>query len=274
MTGWKRLARRGFNRFGYDLVQATSPTTPTAAELPASDGLPASGDPFPIPPDLDEDDIALIRRVQPYTLTTPERIIALRDAVRYVVGIGVPGAFAECGVWRGGSVMTMTITLVELGVFDRDLYLYDTFTAMPPPGDEDVDLWGVSQKELVARAEQTGEVDPTYAFLPFEEVRRVVEATGYPPERLHWVAGMVEETIPAETPDELALLRLDTDWYASTRHELEHLYPRLRERGVLIIDDYGHYRGARKAVDEYLDQLGQPVLLHRLDYAARLLVKQ
>src|ERR1051325_10354963 len=85
--------------------------------------------------------------------------------------------------------------------------------------------------------------------------------------------GTVEETIPAQAPERIALLRLDTDWYESTRHELVHLYPRLVPGGVLIIDDYGHWEGARKAVDEYIAQNNLRLFLNRIDYAGRLAIK-
>ena len=93
-------------------------------------------------------------------------------------------------------------------------------------------------------------------------------------ERIHFVEGKVEDTIPATLPKRVALLRLDTDWYESTRHELCHLYPLLSRHGILVIDDYGHWQGARQAVDEYFAAQGQPVYLHRVDYTARLVVKQ
>ncbi len=83
----------------------------------------------------------------------------------------------------------------------------------------------------------------------------------------------VEDTIPARIPDEIALLRLDTDWYTSTLHELHHLYPRLAKHGILIIDDYGHWQGARQAVDEYFKDAGPDLYLHRIDYTGRILVK-
>jgi hypothetical protein len=228
----------------------------------------ANGDLFPIPADFDDASVALVRRVQPFTLTTPERIVALRDAVRWIVRAEVPGAIAECGVWRGGSMQVVALTLVELGVTDRELWMYDTFDEMPPPGDEDRDLSGRLVREVI---EEAGEADPIYAYLPFDEVRAALEATGYPPERMHWVKGMVEDTIPATMPDELALLRLDTDWYRSTRHELTHLGPRLSPDAVLLIDDYGHFSGAQQAVDEYL-ATQPPVHLHRVDYSARLAI--
>jgi hypothetical protein len=85
--------------------------------------------------------------------------------------------------------------------------------------------------------------------------------TGYPPERIHYHAGKVEDTIPAGAPAEIALLRLDTDWYESTRHELEHLYDRVPAGGVIIADDYATWQGARKAVDEFLERTGARLLL-------------
>jgi hypothetical protein len=90
---------------------------------------------------------------------------------------------------------------------------------------------------------------------------------------MHFVKGKVEDTIPASTPDRIAILRLDTDWYASTRHELEHLYPLLAPGGVLIIDDYGHWEGCRQAVDEYFASRNLQVLLNRVDYTGRIAVK-
>ena len=109
--------------------------------------------------------------------------------------------------------------------------------------------------------------------VPVEDVRAALDSTGYPTERVHLVEGPVEETLPARAPAQIALLRLDTDWYASTRHELEQLYPRLAPGGMLVLDDYGHYAGARRAVDEYLQSMNEPLFLHRLDYTGRIAVK-
>src|SRR5207344_857055 len=105
----------------------------------------------------------------------------------------------------------------------------------------------------------------------FDEVVRNLASTGYPSDRLHFIRGRVEDTIPAGAPEKIALLRLDTDWYESTRHELTHLFPRLSTHGVLIIDDYGHWQGARRAVDEYFS--ATPILLNAIDFTARIAVK-
>src|SRR5204863_8681210 len=104
-------------------------------------------------------------------------------------------------------------------------------------------------------------------------VRDNVLTTGYPEQRLHFVRGPVEQTVPAQMPERIALLRLDTDWYESTKHELEHMYPRLADGGVLIVDDYGHWEGARRAVDEYFGRQAPPLLLNRIDYTGRIAIK-
>jgi hypothetical protein len=105
------------------------------------------------------------------------------------------------------------------------------------------------------------------------DVQANLRSTGYPPERIHYVVGKVEDTLPQAAPERIAILRLDTDWYESTRHELEHLYPRLTAGGVLIIDDYGHWAGARRAVDEFLARTESAILLNRIDYTGRIGVK-
>ena len=98
-------------------------------------------------------------------------------------------------------------------------------------------------------------------------------STGYPEDKIKLIKGKVEETIPRSIPTHLALLRLDTDWYESTKHELRYLYPLLEAQGILIIDDYGHWQGAKKAVDEYFRTNQDEVSLHRIDFTARALVK-
>jgi O-methyltransferase len=245
-----RPVRALLQRLGYDVVRR--------ADAAAA----------PYPPDFDAELIALCEAVKPYTLTSPERIAALRDAVRHVVRAGVPGAVVECGVWRGGSMLVVARTLLELGATDRDLHLFDTFTHMPFPGPEDVDLFGIP----AADAYEAASTAEAFRYLPLDEVRAVLEATGYPADRLHFVPGLVEDTIPDAAPEQIALCRLDTDWYRSTLHEMEHLFPRISPGGVLLVDDYGHFQGAKQAVDEYFAAHGPEVLLHRIDFTGRLVI--
>jgi O-methyltransferase len=215
---------------------------------------------------------AIVRRVRRDTLTSAERIAAVCDATAYVVRAGIEGAFAECGVWRGGSMMAVALTLIEHGETGRDLYLYDTFTGMTEPTAEDRSspYDGYSPHRRWRRQRALGR---EWAGVPASVVRERLASTGYPSERVHLVEGRVEDTLPAAAPERLALLRLDTDWYASTKHELDCLYPRLEPGGVLVVDDYGHYEGARRAVDEYLAETGERLLLSRIDYTGRIAVK-
>ncbi|MGB8003771.1 MAG: TylF/MycF/NovP-related O-methyltransferase [Gaiellaceae bacterium] len=222
------------------------------------------------PMDFEDADIELCLRVAPYTMTTPARIYSLVRAVEYVSARAVPGAFVECGVWRGGSMMAVALTLLRLGVTDRDLYLYDTFTGMTAPTDEDVRRSGERAADLLAEESRSSDI---WAIAAIDDVREAVLSVGYPEERIHFVQGPVEETLPANAPAAIALLRLDTDWYSSTKHELVHLFPRLTSGGVLILDDYGYWQGARRAVDEYLAENGLRLLLNRIDNTARIALK-
>jgi hypothetical protein len=104
-------------------------------------------------------------------------------------------------------------------------------------------------------------------------VKANLASTGYPAERVRLVKGKVEDTIPVVAPPEIALIRLDTDWYESTRHSLDHLYPRLAAGGVLMIDDYGHWKGSKQATDDYFARNASPILLSRIDYTGRMGVK-
>ncbi len=223
-----------------------------------------------LPLDFEDADIELWNRVAPYTMTTPSRVYALVRAVEYVARRPVPGALVECGVWRGGSMMAVALTLLELGVTDRDLYLFDTFSGMTEPENEDVKLTGERAADLLA---QEGQDSHVWAIATLDEVREAMLGVGYPEERIHFVQGPVEETLPEHAPAEIALLRLDTDWYASTRHELVHLYPRLVQGGVLVLDDYGYWQGARQAVDEYVAENGLALLLNRVDNNGRVALK-
>jgi O-methyltransferase len=222
------------------------------------------------PSDFEQSDIDLWARIRPFTMTTPTRVYALVRAVEYVSTNRVPGAVVECGVWRGGSMMAAALTLMRLGDTTRELYLFDTFEGMTEPGTEDVTPSGEWAGDILARSKVTTNI---WAIASLEDVREAILGVGYPEERIHFVKGQVETTIPDNAPETIALLRLDTDWSSSTKHELVHLYPRLADAGVLIVDDYGHWQGARQAVDEYVAENGLRLLLNRIDETGRIAVK-
>ncbi len=250
----RQLVRKLARSMGYDIVRC--------ATMPVEDGSRSS---------ITEQDETILGRIADYTMTTFERQITLIEAVRYLVRRGIPGSFVECGVWRGGSSMATALTLAQEGDTSRDLYLFDTFEGMTPPTDSDKSLDGVSAKTYLDQDEKgTG----FWCHADLEDVKTNMMSTNYPLDRLHFVKGPVEETIPSQGPaGPIALLRLDTDWYESTKHEMSHLFPLLHDGGILIIDDYGHWQGARKAIDEYLVGLDRVYFLQRIDYTARLLFK-
>ena len=216
--------------------------------------------------------IKLYEKARPYTLTSVECMYALYNSVKFVHAAKIEGDFVECGVWRGGSAMMIALTLVALGDTSRKIYLYDTYAGMTKPGDMDVrSRDGMEQVSRWHAFENDEHND--WAYAPLEEVRRNMATTEYPENKLNFVKGEVEKTIPGITPNRIALLRLDTDWYSSTRHELIHLYPILAESGALIIDDYGAYEGSRKATDEYFTETNKAIYLNRIDEAARICFK-
>jgi hypothetical protein len=210
---------------------------------------------------------------RPYTMTSVERMYALYKSVQYVLDAQVPGDFVECGVWRGGSSMLVAKMLAQRGLTNRQLYLYDTFEGMSEPTEKDVDVRGVGAARQLEQSVADKE-NSVWCLADLQDVTNNMAQTGYPMAAIKFVKGKVEDTIPQTMPAHaVALLRLDTDWYESTKHELEHLYPTLVAGGVLVIDDYGHWAGCRKAVDEYFAAIGQTPLLSRVDYTGRLFVK-
>jgi len=245
-----RSAKRMFRFLGYEIVKIRPVTSPDA-----------------FPADFTRDEIDDIIAVRPYTLTSCERMVSLTRAVAYLVDHNIPGDLVECGVWKGGSVMLMARTLLRHNDGRRDIHLFDTFEGMTEPTSHDVSYDGEVASATYAR------VNERLIAVGLEDVKRNVLGVGYDPARIHFVKGRVEETIPRYAPPRIALLRLDTDWYESTKHELVHLFPRVSPGGVVIIDDYGHWSGAQRAVDEYIRDHRIPILLTRIDYTGRIGVK-
>lgn len=207
------------------------------------------------------------------TMTSQERMYALWSAVRHIQKAGITGAIVECGVWRGGSMMLAARTLLELDASDRHLWLYDTYQGMTEPGALDVQAMSGETAQAVLATQPKDNDNPFWALAQRDIVEKNMSSTGYPQHATHYVEGAVEDTLPGQAPEEIALLRLDTDWYESTRHELVHLWPRLRSGGVLIVDDYGYWQGARRAVDEYFTGLADAPFLARIDFTGRVAVK-
>lgn len=240
----KNLAKKIIKKLGYEIHRVN-----TYVEFPSH---------------FSKTDIEIIKSVKLFTLTSIERRFALIQAVNYIIKNKIAGDIVECGVWKGGSIMAITKTLLELKSYDKELYLFDTFEGMPKPTEFDVSYKDkLAIKEFEDRKIDNNSSD--WARIELDEVKKNVFSTGYNKEKFHFIKGKVEDTIPKNSPETISILRLDTDWYDSTRHELIHLFPRLVRGGVVIIDDYGFWRGAKKAVDEYFEENNILILLNRID---------
>lgn len=225
---------------------ATKPPATKAPEFPA---------------DYEDDYREIIRAVRPYTMTSNNKLHALITATKYIHDYDIPGAVVECGVWRGGSMHAVARTLDATGDHSRELYLFDTFEGMTKPTEKDQRFDGQAAAYLLETSERDASV---WAYASLDDVRAGFADVPYPGERIHYVQGPVEKTVPDQAPDQIALLRLDTDWYESTKHELDHLYPRLVSGGVLLLDDYGWWKGSRTATQEFLAETGERLLLIRM----------
>lgn len=207
----------------------------------------------------------LIDLVAPYTKTSRERRQAMIDALAKIDRDGVVGDIVECGVWRGGNII-----LARKLSPGRTCWLYDTFSGMTVPGPMDrkpsgrhaLDVWNT--KVAAGRP---------WCAASVQEVRDCLRDTcTLDDTKLRFIAGAVETTLleAGNIPQQIALLRLDTDWHASTKIELEILFPRLVPGGILIVDDYGHWQGARRAVDDYFKNSVQWTWI---DYSGVMMVK-
>jgi hypothetical protein len=222
--------------------------------------------------DFSKDDWEIINEIRPFTMTSLERIKVLLDAVGYITNNSIEGDMVECGTWKGGSIMAMMKKLLQQSVTDRRIWVFDTFDGMPAPKEIDETYRRESAKRILDTSSK--ETSFVWAYSPIEEARKNILSVGYPARNISFVKGKVEDTIPVTSIEKIALLRLDTDWYSSTKVELEYLFPRLVEGGILIIDDYGHWQGCKKAVDEYFTKIAYPIFLGRVDYTGRIMVKK
>jgi len=194
------------------------------------------------------------------------RVNANALAVEYVIKNNLEGDIIEIGVWKGGSIVIMLLTLERLGIGNKHVHLYDTFEGMTPCTDSDIDLGGRRASDLIAQ-------DPRLwlAVSALQEVQdNIAKHTKYPSSLIHYHQGDICKN--THVPDKIAFLRLDTDWYESTKCELEQFYDRVVPDGIIIIDDYGHWQGCRKAVDEFLKDKPAIKIAH-IDYTGIYFVK-
>ena len=208
-----------------------------------------------------------IEIVSPFTMTSVERIGALYDSLEYIRANNIQGDFVECGVWKGGNILGIMEYLAFYKMTDRKVFLYDTFEGMTPPEDIDKDLNGRKAESIL---------EDVMCISPIDEVRETILRSSFPMANVTFVVGDVCITLNNANnlhKNNLALLRLDTDWYASTKKEMEVLYPKLNFGGVLIVDDYGHWKGSKTAVDEYFEGQGISPQIEQIDYTGIKIIK-
>lgn len=225
------------------------------------------------PSDFLQEEIELIQLARAKTMTSHERMVALIHAVDYLEKHKIEGDFVECGVWKGGSMLIAGKRLLHHNSTSRNLFLFDTFEGMSNPTDHDISaVENEKASDLLDKFEKTSG-DNIWCYSTEQEVAKTMSDSGYPTSKIHLIKGKVEDTLPHKSVNKIALLRLDTDWYESTKHELETLYDLLVPGGILIIDDYGHWSGARKAVDEFIEKRHLKLFLNRIDYTGRIAIK-
>lgn len=192
----------------------------------------------------DQDIISFVRS---YTSVSTERLTAVLDSVQYIVDNNILGDFAEIGVWKGGVIMAMALKLQQLVVV-RTIHAYDTFEGMTEPSEHDVDCSGYKASDIMGSIMCRSGYDETVAN---------IKLTGY--SQIIYHVGDIRLTDLTKIPT-FALLRLDTDWYELTKFELLHFEHKVSELGVILIDDYGHWGGCKKAVDEFLELSPQTII--------------
>lgn len=215
-------------------------------------------------------DAEIIAKVRPYTKAPVARSQAMIDCLRDLDARAIAGDVVECGVWRGGQIMLARIVSPQ-----RKVWLYDTFDGMTEPGAADTKMNGEPAATRYFSKLRNG-MKMSLATLP--EVQHNLRSNGMLDDSLcRFIVGDVCKTLnnADNVPDQIALLRLDTDFYSSTKKELEILYPRLANGGVLLVDDYGHWRGCRQACQRYFK--AQNIRYHEklkpVDYTCVMMIK-
>lgn len=253
----KKLIKKILSKFGYTAIDTNLYNNLLKEELSY---------------DLDGEFTEIYEKTKHFTMTSIARMYSMYKATEYVINNNIPGDIVECGVWKGGSMMVSALTLLKMNDSKRILYLYDTYEGMNKPTEKDIrnydnkpalNIWKKSQEKSFNR----------WDYAPLDEVIKNLYSIKYPNENIKFIKGKVEDTIPNVIPEKIALLRLDTDFYESTYHELVHLYPRLSKNGVLIIDDYGYWKGQKEATDQYFKENKISILLNRIDEQGRIGIK-
>ena len=225
--------------------------------------------PFPIEAKDNIKDI--IKICIKYSMTGEKRMYVLSEAIKEVKRKNLEGDFVECGIWKGGNIILFQ-KLNNLFNLKKKIFAFDTFEGMPAPNEFDKDSDNVLASDLMLKSEKNSNLNNIHCYSPYEDVVNNI-SKHVDIANIKFIKGKVEETLldDKNLPEKISILRLDTDFYSSTKIELEILYKRLVKGGILIIDDYGHWKGVRKAVDEFFND---QEWLHYVDYTCRYIIKK
>lgn len=168
------------------------------------------------------------------------RLDNIQNCVTDVLRRGMPGDLIETGVWRGGATIFMRAVLKAYGDTERKVWVADSFQGLPKP---DPERWPADVGNTFWTVEQLA--------VSVDEVKANFERHGLLDDRVRFLVGWFEDTLPTAPIERLALLRLDGDMYGSTMDALEALYPKVSPRGYVIIDDYGAIPQCKEAVTDY-----------------------
>ena len=207
----------------------------------------------------------LIKKFSKYTMTSNMKIFSLIKAFEYIHKFKIAGDFVECGVYTGGNIMILK-KLIEKNNLNKKIYAYDTFEGMTNPTSSDIKIDGTVASEKILKKKN-------WSSCSLEKVKENFAEMNLELNNIQFVKGKVEETLKNDEnlPNKISILRLDTDFYESTKIELKYLYPLLVEGGILIIDDYGSWLGSKKATDEYFSE--KKIFMHFIDHSARMIIK-
>jgi len=204
-----------------------------------------------------------------------ERFLSLYQAISYIYKSKIEGDLVECGVFMGGSSMMMALCMKshQKDLHDKKkLWLYDTFAGMANVSKYDENILNQKATEELFNLKKRENSKDIWAYSPLSYVKKNMENTGLNLNDIKYVIGLVEDTLEEKSPSKISVLRLDTDFYESTKKELEILFPKLQVGGIIIVDDYGHWKGCKKAVDEYFKDK-KNIFFQQVDYSGIIGVK-
>tara|TARA_B110000503_G_scaffold122058_1_gene186256 strand:- start:1803 stop:2561 length:759 start_codon:yes stop_codon:yes gene_type:complete len=223
--------------------------------------------------ELTPDEKKLINLVKSYTMTPQIRIYSLIKALKHINQKKILGDYVECGVWKGGNIILFKKIMELSNDYSRKIFAYDTFEGMTEPDENDFDISKNLNAKFLMNKDKNKKTN-IWGVCSLENVKDNIQTNAKNIDNIKFIKGPVEQTLAVQInlPEKISLLRLDTDWYSSTKKELEILYKKVSPGGIIIIDDYGHWGGSKKAVDEFFSN--KYVWMHYIDYACRLIIKE